>query len=81
VYLPWLAGYDYYYGYHPVFGSVRFVRRAEGGRVVLHLEKYGDFESGRGLYPLFRSEETGAWRRLDMEKKTFDEAPPPEAGK
>jgi hypothetical protein len=81
VYLPWLAGYDYYYGYHPVFGSVRALRLAEEGRVVLYLEKYGYYESGKGLYPLFRNAETGVWRRLDMEKKTFDEVSPPEAGK
>jgi|GEM_PF-5576720 hypothetical protein len=81
VYLPWLAGYDYYYGYHPVFGSVRFERRTEGDQVILHLEKFGYYESGRGLYPLFRNVETGQWHRLDMEKNSFDTVPPPEAAK
>ncbi|HNX04054.1 MAG TPA: hypothetical protein PKI32_01045, partial [Opitutales bacterium] len=81
VYLPWLTGYDYYYHYHSVLGTLEFVENVPGGRLVIRTEKFGTLETSRDMFPLFRSRDTGLSYRLDMEKKTFDEVAPDEAAK
>lgn len=73
VYLPWLTGYDYYYHYHPVLGTLEFVENVPGGRLVVRTEKFGVLETSREKFPLFLCRDTGLWRRLDMDKKTFNE--------
>jgi hypothetical protein len=76
VYLPWLTGYEYFYSYHTVLGTLSFAKNeAVDGTVIMQSQFYGKLETSREMFPRFKRQSDGRMLRLDMDaKKLLDDA-------